>query len=141
MPMKLIVLLLITILLNACQTIGSQQGLYQKLGGKEGVELIAERFIKRVITDPRIEKHFEETNLDRFFEKLSEQLCEVSDGPCQYTGDDMKTVHKGMNISEEEFNVVVEILQLSLDDAGIVLPVQNQLLARLAKMRQDMLYR
>lgn len=135
-----ILLLSLSILLSACQTIAPQQSLYQELGGQEGVELIAEKFIKRVIRDERTEAHFEETNLDRLFEKLSEQLCEVSDGPCQYTGDDMKTVHKGMNITEREFNVVVEIMQLALDDADIALAVQNQLLARLAKMRKEMLY-
>lgn len=141
MLMKPILLLLLSILLSACQTMVNQQSLYLQLGGEKGVELIAERFVKRVITDPRTEKHFEETNLDRLFEKLAEQLCEVSDGPCEYTGDDMKTVHEGMNISEREFNIVVEIMQLALDDAQVGLSAQNQLLARLATMRADMLYR
>ena len=141
MSMKPILLLSLSIVLSACQTMSSQQSLYLQLGGEEGVELISERFVKRVISDPRTEKHFEETNLDRLFEKLTEQLCEVSDGPCEYTGDDMQTVHQGMNISEREFNIVVEIMQLALDDAKIGLAAQNQLLARLAAMRADMIYR
>lgn len=53
----------------------------------------------------------------------------------------MVTVHKGMNITEADFNAVVEIMQQALRQSDLPLSAQNQLLARLAKMRKDMLYR
>lgn len=135
-------LILISILfLSACQTLDSSQSLYQRLGEIEGIERITDRFVRLIIKDPRTEAHFKETNLERFYEKQVEHLCNVSDGPCEYTGDDMVTVHKGMNINEAEFNATVEILQQALRENHVSLSVQNQLLERLARMRQEIIYK
>ena len=57
------------------------------------------------------------------------------------TGDTMVQIHKGMNISEVEFNASVELLQQAMDEASIPLSAQNRLLAELAPMRSDMLYK
>ena len=140
MTYKLLLIVLI-VFCSACQTTSSTQTLYTELGEQAGVEKIADKFVRLLIKDPRTEQHFRETNLDRLYEKLVEQFCQVSDGPCEYTGDDMVTVHKGMNITEADFNAVVEIMQQALLQSDVPLPAQNQLLARLAKMRKDMLYR
>ncbi len=139
--MQRIVFALICLTLSACQTFQSESSLYEALGEQSGVEAIAERFIKLSIKSPNIGHHFDDTNLDRLFEKFSEQLCEVSGGGCRYTGDDMTSVHKGMNISEREFNQVVELMQQAMNELDIPLSTQNRLLARLAPMREDMLYK
>lgn len=132
---------LLLLALSGCQTMPSGTTLYDQLGGKAGVEKIADRFVRLVIIDPRVKQHFKDTNLDRFYEKQVEHLCQVSDGGCDYTGDDMLSVHKGMNISEREFNVIVEILQQAMNEAQVPLSAQNQLLARLAPMRAEIIYR
>lgn len=136
-----LLLIVLIALCSACQTTSSTQTLYTQLGEQAGVEKIADKFVRLLIRDPRTEQYFKETNLDRLYEKLVEQFCQVSDGPCEYTGDDMVTVHKGMSITEADFNAVVEIMQQALRDSDVPLPAQNRLLARLAKMRKDMLYR
>lgn len=137
----LVLLVNVVFFTSACQSISKDSLLYHELGGQPGVERISEAFIKVVINDPRVEQHFSDSNLDRFYEKLSEQLCELSGGPCHYTGDDMVTVHKGMNISEAEFNVIVEIMKLALENTEIDIATQNRLLSKLALMRSDILYR
>lgn len=124
-----------------CQSIQTKPSLYEQLGAKEGVENIAESFVRLMVRDPRTEAHFRESNLERFFEKLVEQFCEISGGPCTYTGDEMLAVHKGMNITEGEFNATVEILQQAMRDNHIPLAAQNRLLALLAPMRGDMIYK
>lgn len=136
-----ITFLLLMLTLSGCQTTPTGTTLYDQLGGKPVIEKVADRFVRLVIIDPRVEKHFKDTDLDRFYEKLVEHLCQISDGGCAYTGDDMPTVHKGMNISELEFNVIVENLQLALNEAKVPLSAQNQLLARLAPMRGEIIYR
>lgn len=125
--------------LYACQAFQTNNSLYNELGGQTGIENIADRFVRLIIKDPRTEKHFEESDLDRFYEKLVEQFCEVSDGPCTYSGDSMVEVHKGMKISEAEFNATVELLQEAMRDNKVTLSAQNRLLALLAPMRKEML--
>ena len=83
---------------------------------------------------------FLDTNIDRFREKFIERICVHLDGPCEYSGDDMLSVHKGMGITEADFNRVVELLINSMTKVGITHRLQNQFLARFAPMRSDMIY-
>lgn len=144
--LKLFASLALAMCLGGCQSVAipdaaPQDPLFEQLGGLPGLEQVADRFVRLVIIDPRIERHFKDTNLERFHDKLIEHLCQISDGGCDYTGDDMPSVHTGMNISELEFNAVVENLQIALNDANIPLSAQNRLLARLAPMRENIIYR
>ena len=137
---KYLCIFLIVGLIAGCQTTQSRGSLFEELGGQQGVEEIADRFVRILIKDERTEQAFADTDLDRFYEKVVEQFCEVSGGPCVYSGDSMKDVHRGMDISAADFNAVVEILQKAMEQSDISLSAQNRLLAKLAPMRADMLH-
>ena len=81
--------------------------------------------------------HFKEAELDRFHDKLVEQICELSGGPCKYSGKAMKKLHSDFEINEAQFNALVEALMLSMDNNKISVGAQNQLLALLVPMRKD----
>lgn len=115
--------------------------LYDQLGGKEGVAEIVDNFITQISYDPQIYPFFSKTNVPRLREKLEEQVCMLSDGPCAYTGDSMEQVHTNMHISTADFNRTVELLQAAMDDADIPFTVQNQLLKLLAPMREEIIKR
>ena len=114
---------------------------YQELGGKEGVEKIVDNFINEISFDQDIVTFFEGTDITRLREKLIEQFCHESGGPCEYTGDSMKDVHAGMKITKAQFNRVVELLQAAMDDAGTPQTAQNRLIRSLAPMRPDIIHR
>lgn len=137
---RLICIALCSVLLVGCQTTNKNSSLFEDLGGQQGIEQVADRFVRILIADERTEQAFADTDLDRFYEKVVEQFCELTGGPCVYSGDSMKDVHKGMNISEADFNAVVEILQKAMDQNSVSLSAQNRLLALLAPMRSDMLH-
>ena len=80
----------------ACFNVAQADDYYQELGGKEGVEKIVDNFINEISFDQNIVKFFEGTDITRLREKLIEQFCHESGGPCEYTGDSMKDVHAGM---------------------------------------------
>ena len=124
----------------ACFNVAQADGYYQELGGKEGVEKIVDNFINEISFDQNIVKFFEGTDINRLREKLIEQFCHESGGPCEYTGDSMKDVHAGMNITKAEFNRVVELLQAAMDDAGTPQTAQNRLIRSLAPMRPDIIH-
>src|SRR5436190_1290792 len=56
-------------------------------------------------------------------------------GPCTYTGRDMKTAHKGMNITDAQFNALVEDLKKTLDKFKVPEKEQGDLLAVLGPMK------
>lgn len=139
-PHLTIVLLLTMTLTSGCATRPSPS-LYTDLGGRAGIRHIVGRFIADIGKDPQIRPFFANANLNRFYHKFSEYLCRAADGPCKYTGDNMKMVHEGMHIDEAQFNHVVELLIRAMKQQGIPFTVQNRLLARLAPDRKDIIHR
>ena len=111
--------------------------LYVRLGGDKGVTQIANELIDRVAADPRIGSSFKDSNLRRVKDKLAEQLCEISDGPCKYSGDSMRESHAGHHIREADFYGMVEYLKAILLDHHVALRETNELLRRLAPMKRD----
>tara|TARA_R110001592_G_scaffold10098_1_gene52565 strand:- start:6956 stop:7402 length:447 start_codon:yes stop_codon:yes gene_type:complete len=134
-----ILVLLMTVLLNACAT-HQQKSLYEEVGGQRGVEKISDAFIDEIQYDKHILDFFLDTNIDRFREKFIEHMCVHIDGPCTYTGDDMLSVHKGMSITEADFNRVVELLINAMTKVNIPHRIQNQVLAKFTPMRGDIIY-
>jgi hemoglobin len=112
-------------------------GLYQAFGEQAGIRSLMDDFAQRLRADPRIGEQFKETNLDNLAKSLTEQLCQLSGGPCVYKGPDMKEAHSNMDVTRGHFNALVEVLQQAMDARGIPFNRQNQMLALLAPMHRD----
>ena len=111
--------------------------LYTRLGGETALKKISSELIDRVAADPRVGSSFKDSNLRRVKEKLTEQLCQISDGPCTYSGDAMRETHAGHHIRETDFYAMVEYLKAILREHGVGLRETNELLRRLAPMKRD----
>jgi hemoglobin len=111
------------------------QSLYARLGGKDAITGLVEDFVANVAADRRISQFFDGADMPGFRQKLVDQICAVSGGPCKYTGKDMKAAHAGMAIKDEEFNFLVEDLVKSLDKFKVAEQEKQELLALLEKMR------
>lgn len=113
-------------------------GLYQAFGEQAGIRSLMDDFVLRLRADARIGAQFKETNLDNLAKQLSDQLCQLSGGPCVYKGVDMKTAHADMDVTHAHFNALVEVLQQTMAARSIPFQRQNQMLALLAPMHRDM---
>jgi hemoglobin len=113
-------------------------GLYQAFGEQTGIRSLMDDFVLRLRADARIGAQFKETNLDDLAKQLSDQLCQLSGGPCVYKGADMKTAHADLDVTRAHFNALVEVLQQTMAARGIPFQRQNQMLALLAPMHRDM---
>jgi hemoglobin len=114
-------------------------GLYQALGEKPGITRLMDDFVDRVVKDPRIGGHFRDVKPQALKESLTDQICQLSGGPCKYEGADMKSAHADMDINKGHFNALVEVLQSAMDAQGIPFAQQNRLLALLAPMHRDII--
>lgn len=124
-------------------TASAQQAptLYTQLGEKPGITKFVDTFVGNIAKDSRINAMFGATNIPRLKTLLVEQVCEVSGGPCKYTGRDMKSSHAGMGVNRSHFNALVEDLQDAMSTEGVPFGVQNELLAVLAPMYRDIIAR
>lgn len=120
-------------------TTAAPAGLYQALGEKPGITRLVDDFVNRVVKDPRIGGHFKDTKPAALKESLTDQICQLSGGPCKYEGADMKSAHADMDINKGHFNALVEVLQSAMDAQGIPFAQQNRLLALLAPMHRDVI--
>ncbi|WP_434604337.1 group I truncated hemoglobin [Pseudomonas sp. Z4-7] len=135
-----IVLLVLIGLLSACtQPLSRDDSLYQDLGAQAGITRIVEGMLLNIARDERIVERFRKIDIERLRDKLIEQFCLETGGPCTYTGDSMAESHKGQNISRSDFNALVEDLIAAMDEQRVPVPVQNRLIARLAPMRGEII--
>jgi hemoglobin len=111
--------------------------LYARLGGATVVTKLVDGTIDQVVASHRLNQSFKDSDLKRVKSKLVEQICQLADGGCEYTGDPMRDVHAGHKISESEFFGLVEILRDHMRALGIGLRERNELLALLAPMKRD----
>ena len=111
--------------------------LYDRLGGKGAITAVVDDFVGNVAADKRINGRFAHANIPHLKEKLVEQICAGSGGPCSYTGLDMKTAHTGMKITEAEFGALVEDLVKTLDKFKVPAQEKNELLGVLGPMQKD----
>jgi len=116
--------------------------LYSRLGGKKAITAVVDEFVNNCAQDNRINKFFADTakdpaRLGKFKTNLVNQICQASGGPCKYTGKDMKTAHKGMGITDADFNALVEDLVKALDKFKVGETEKNELLGALGGMKGD----
>lgn len=128
----------ISLLLNglSCAYAQSSDAFYDALGGKAGVRKISEQLLIVVRADSRIKAQFVDIDEERFLDKLSEQICELSGGPCQYSGKSMEVIHDGMKVTVAQFNALAEDLQQVMTQQAIPNSIQNRLIAKLAPMQR-----
>jgi len=115
--------------------------LYERLGAEPGVAAIANTLIDRVVANPVTGPSFKDAKLARIKRLLAEQICDLSGGPCHYSGDPMKEVHAGHHISESQFYILVDTLRDILQERHIDLRSRNELLRLLAPMKSDVVER
>jgi hemoglobin len=117
------------------QSMPPQKSLYDRLGGQPAVTAVVDDFVGNVAADNRINGFFARTDVARLKKNLVDQICHGTGGPCTYTGRDMATAHKGMNITDAQFNALVEDLQKSLNKFKVPAKEQGDLLAVLGPMK------
>jgi len=135
----------IFVVLGAC-TLGAAAPafagtLYDDLGERPGLTRIVDQLLVLVLADPRTREKFDNINIERLKGRLVDKLCDVAGGPCHYHGISMAGAHRGLGITDYNFNAMVEDLQTAMDRNGISSWTQNRLLARLAPMHRDIVAR
>ena len=111
--------------------------LFADMGGQPGIDKIVEASVANYLADERIKAVFDESNMDRVRAEFKVQFCQVAGGPCGYQGHDMTQAHRGLHLTNADFNAVVEDLQAAMEQVGVPFAVQNRFLARLAPMQHQ----
>lgn len=116
--------------------------LYSRLGRRQGLMKVLDDFLVNVQADSRVSKLFADTaqdpkRLEALKNSIYSQICQASGGRCKYKGKEMSEAHKGMNITDAQFNAFVENLAKALDKNGVGEKEKSELLAIFAPMKSE----
>jgi hemoglobin len=128
------------LLLIAVLTTGSayaEESLFQQIGGEPKLRATVDKLVEVMLEDERINFTFAETDLAKFKSLLYDQICELTGGPCKYTGRSMAESHQKINSTNEQFNALAEDLYIAFDAVGVPYRLQNKVMALLAPMQPD----
>jgi hemoglobin len=125
----------------ACATMSDPPPtLYKRLGGREGIAIVVGDFVTNMTGDNRVNARFKDmkpADVEKLKSNLADQICDATGGPCSYLGRDMKTVHKGMKITDAEWSATVENLSKALDKNKVDPKDKTELLGMLGPMKAD----
>ena len=93
--------------------------LFSRLGGTEGVTRIASNLVDNHLANPLIAARFAGSDVPRMKKMAADFFSLGSGGPQVYTGRDMLSVHKHMNISDNEYMASIDDLMKALTDSGV----------------------
>lgn len=83
------------------------RSLYDRLGGYDAISAVADDLLPRLRTDPQLGRFWAnrgEDGIMREKQLLVDYLCSVAGGPMYYRGRDMTPTHRGMGITEDDWN-------------------------------------
>lgn len=123
------------------QAVTTSDALFQQFGGKDGIDKIVADFLPILLADDRIKETFKDADMDRLGNLLAEQFCQLTGGPCKYSGKDMREAHKDMHLNNAQFNALAEDLQFAMEKHGVSNAAQNKLIAKLAPMQRAIVTR
>jgi hemoglobin len=116
---------------NMAQGSKPQKSLYERLGGYDAIAAVVDDFFKRMVADPKLGRFFIGLSTDskmRAQQLTVDFICKSSGGPCLYTGRDMKTVHTGLGITDDDWQIATNHLVETLDKFKVPQEEKNEVL-------------
>ncbi len=92
--------------------------LYERLGGYDAIAAVTKDLMIRIKADSQLGRYYKyrgDDGIQREEQLLVDFLCSSAGGPMYYTGRDMKTLHKGMKLSESDWSALLEHLNATLE--------------------------
>ena len=135
----------------------SKKSLFDRLGGQQNIEAITDDWVTRMMADPRVnftrkgivqgglsihhdrsmEWHPRDSDIKLLKIHIAEFLALASGGPSQYQGQEIKSAHEDLHITNDEFDASVGDLKASLDKMNVPNTEQKELLAIVESTREE----
>lgn len=118
----------------------TEPNLYRRLGGYDAIAAIIGDLFQRLKEDPRFARFGAGRSLDskaRVQQLTVEQICELAGGPCVYLGRDMRSSHRGLGITEAEWQINREHALRVLDQYAIAERERDEFLELFERYRTE----
>jgi hemoglobin len=117
------------------------QSLYERLGGAPAIAAIARDIVALHRKNPLIRTRFEVVDVEALETHVRTFIGAGTGGPEAYEGRDMPSAHKGMNLNERELVAAIDDVLLALRNNGVGEGEQNEMLAILYSLKDEVLFK
>ena len=114
--------------------------LYERLGGYDAISAVVNDLLSRLMADTQLGRfwqHRGEDGINREKQLLIDYLCANAGGPTLYTGRDNQTSHKGMGISESDWEAFMGHLDATLNSFKVPQQERNDVIGFVQGTRAD----
>ena len=131
---------------SANKKVDSGKTLWARLGGEKAVTAVVDDFVGRAASNPKVnffrknvpgvtEWKPTDAEVARLKRLLVEFISSASGGPLKYTGRSMESSHRGMKITNAEFDAIAGDLSASLDKFKVPKKEKDELMAAVGGTR------
>ena len=110
------------------------QSMFMRYGGFASVSKVVSAFYDKAIDSPLLAPYFEHLDMPRLIDHQTKFISSLMGGPASYSNEELERVHSRLNISEQEFQEMVELLKETLEDFEFddsdIAAVQGEILSR-----------
>jgi len=122
--------------MNAAET----ASLYDRLGRFDGISRIVNDVVDAHLANSLVAPRFQAAkDMDRLRKMATEFFCAGCGGPEPYTGRDLLTTHKGMNINEQEYIAVMDDILGTLEKHDIDAGTRGEVAAILYSLKGEVI--
>jgi len=117
-----------------------EKTLYERLGGYEGVSGFVNNLLPRLKSDEKLGRFWEnrgDDGIEREKQLLIDYICSNAGGSVYYTGRDMRISHKGMNISESDWDIFFEHAGATMRELQIPQQECDDVVAFVSSLKND----
>jgi hemoglobin len=105
--------------------------LYSRLGGYDFITRFVDTAFPRVATDAQLSRLFRGHARDsqmRQRQLIVDALCRAAGGPCLYIGRDLRVVHEGLHITDDDWRTFMGIIQTTVREFRLADETQRDFL-------------
>lgn len=115
--------------------------LYEQLGGEPAIRKAVEIFYEKVLADDTVNHFFKNTDMNKQRDHQTKFLSFALGGPNKYSGRSMEKAHEGLNLQPIHFDAIVTHLTDTLKELGVSQEGIDQAIAKVAPLRDSILYK
>src|SRR6266542_1030860 len=132
--LALVTVVMVGVMTQPARAQVTQPSLYERLGGAYSIATVVDDFIERLLVNPTLNANpaikEARTRVPKAGLKfhVTALVCEVSGGPCKYTGRAMKESHQHLNITQAEWDAMVADFKATLNKFNVPQREQQELI-------------
>ena len=114
--------------------------LYERLGGYDAITAVANDLLPRLQADPQLGRfwaHRGDDGVAREKQLLIDFLCATAGGPMYYRGRDITLTHRGMRISESDWNIFLGHAAATLAKFRVPEPEKGEVVAFVQSLKKE----